>query len=92
MLSLEAKLTMVMAIKQAQVENLGPFAAIFSEAYKPVLLFQVSRTDLVPRTLQCLASCSPADLKRPLKVEFDGEEAVDDGGVLKHRNLINFCV
>lgn len=88
MLTLEARLTMLMAVKQAQFESLGAFAAIFSDAFKPVLLFQVSRTDLVPRTLQCLASCSPADLKRPLKVEFDGEEAVDDGGVLKEFFLL----
>eukprot|EP00850_Spirogloea_muscicola_P003742 SM000015S01242 [mRNA] locus=s15:773139:784742:- [translate_table: standard] len=48
----------------------------------PILLIAVRRAELIQDALRQLAA-NQADLKKPLKVVFDGEEAVDEGGVAK---------
>ncbi|XP_005105124.1 probable E3 ubiquitin-protein ligase HERC4 isoform X1 [Aplysia californica] len=49
----------------------------------PCLVLFVDRNNLVQDTLLQLQSKLSADLKKPLKVVFKGEEAVDEGGVRK---------
>ncbi|KAL8431957.1 hypothetical protein Efla_002794 [Eimeria flavescens] len=47
----------------------------------PFLILRVRRSDLVEDACKALGSCDPRDLLRPLKVIFDGEEGVDEGGL-----------
>ncbi|KAL4239292.1 putative E3 ubiquitin-protein ligase herc4 [Mactra antiquata] len=49
----------------------------------PCLVFYVHRDNIVEDTLRQLMSYQSADLKKPLKVAFHGEEALDEGGVRK---------
>ncbi|GBG89736.1 hypothetical protein CBR_g49588 [Chara braunii] len=51
----------------------------------PFLVLTVDRDRLVARTLGQLQQIAtvPRNLKKPLKVIFDGEEGVDEGGVMK---------
>ena len=53
----------------------------------PLLVLQVSRHNLVHDTVTHLMRKSPGDFKKPLKVIFNGEEAVDEGGVRKVRQI-----
>eukprot|EP00445_Apocalathium_hangoei_P004585 CAMPEP_0203850666 /NCGR_PEP_ID=MMETSP0359-20131031/6897_1 /ASSEMBLY_ACC=CAM_ASM_000338 /TAXON_ID=268821 /ORGANISM="Scrippsiella Hangoei, Strain SHTV-5" /LENGTH=1478 /DNA_ID=CAMNT_0050766577 /DNA_START=169 /DNA_END=4601 /DNA_ORIENTATION=- len=46
-------------------------------------MLRVNRQDLLRETLAQMYSASPVDLRRPLRVEFIGEEAVDEGGVMR---------
>lgn len=50
--------------------------------HSPYLVLRVRRDHLIRDSLQQLGSRS-ADLKKPLKVHFIGEEGVDEGGVAK---------
>lgn len=47
----------------------------------PFLILRVRRNFLVEDSCRLLGSCPPRDLLRPLKVIFDGEEGVDEGGL-----------
>ena len=49
----------------------------------PYLLLNVRRDSIVNDTINLLAGYDTQDLKKPLKVIFDGEEGVDAGGVRK---------
>jgi hypothetical protein len=46
-------------------------------------MLNVSRHDILRDTFAQMYSASPVDLRRPLRVEFSGEEAVDEGGVMR---------
>lgn len=46
-------------------------------------MLSVNRKDLLRETFAQMYSASPVDLRRPLRVEFIGEEAVDEGGVMR---------
>lgn len=49
----------------------------------PYLVLKIRRTDIIQDALQKLAQQPPEQLKKPLKIVFDGEEGVDEGGVQK---------
>ncbi|OAE31917.1 hypothetical protein AXG93_4485s1040 [Marchantia polymorpha subsp. ruderalis] len=49
----------------------------------PFLVLTVRRSELIRDTLQQLASYNVQELKKPLKVVFDGEAGIDEGGVTK---------
>eukprot|EP00438_Fugacium_kawagutii_P016215 Skav233263 [mRNA] locus=scaffold4476:6494:16373:- [translate_table: standard] len=49
----------------------------------PWLVLKVKRNSIVEDALQQLAVFGRDQLKKPLKVVFDGEEGVDEGGVQK---------
>ena len=51
----------------------------------PYFLLRVRRSDIVPDTMRRIAeaSANPSELRKPLKVVFEGEEGVDEGGVQK---------
>ncbi|EUB62914.1 putative E3 ubiquitin-protein ligase HERC4 [Echinococcus granulosus] len=96
MLETEAKLSQDLAMEKASSVILGPhLSRILGPLVQSYVIFEVSRSRLISDTLDHLAMHSPADLKRPLKVRFTGEEAIDDGGVLKEffilimRELLN---
>ncbi|VDM36205.1 unnamed protein product [Hydatigera taeniaeformis] len=96
MLETEAKLSQDLAMEKASSAIIGPhLARILGPFVQTYVIFEVSRSRLISDTLDHLAMHSPADLKRPLKVRFSDEEAIDDGGVLKEffilimRELLN---
>lgn len=89
LLQTDAALQMQHAIEQAHRFNfiglvsgmsapLQPFDPI-----NPCLILIVQRDNLVRDTLTQLQGKNPNDFKKPLKVIFQGEEAVDEGGVRK---------
>ncbi|BFZ17845.1 hypothetical protein BsWGS_20882 [Bradybaena similaris] len=86
LLQTDAALQMQNAIENAQHINLLGFLMPMSSTFDPVnpcLVLTVTRQNLVHDTLQQLHGKHSAELKKPLKVVFQGEEAVDEGGVRK---------
>eukprot|EP00971_Amphidinium_carterae_P013516 266334-Amphidinium_carterae.1 len=59
---------------------LGGGRADLSQLY---FILSVSRQNLLRDTFAQMYFASPVDLRRPLRVEFTGEEAVDEGGVMR---------
>ncbi|XP_060594475.1 probable E3 ubiquitin-protein ligase HERC4 isoform X2 [Ruditapes philippinarum] len=87
LLQTDALLQMQSAIEEVRRRNIQClFLPIDPE--NPCLVFCVSRTNIVHDTLQQLMNKGSADLKKPLKVVFDGEEAQDEGGVRKEFFLL----
>uniref|UniRef100_A0A8C9S9W4 HECT and RLD domain containing E3 ubiquitin protein ligase 3 n=1 Tax=Scleropages formosus TaxID=113540 RepID=A0A8C9S9W4_SCLFO len=89
MLQTDAELQMQMAVSGANLHNV--FMLLTLEpllARNPFLVLHVRRAHLVSDALRELAVYSDIDLKKPLKVIFDGEEAVDAGGVTKEFFLL----
>ena len=56
--------------------------SLFVGATSPYLVVRVRRTHLISDTLLQM-SLRKEDLKKPLKVQFVGEEGIDEGGVQK---------
>ncbi|KAM4603972.1 putative E3 ubiquitin-protein ligase HERC3 isoform 4-T4 [Polymixia lowei] len=89
MLQTDAELQMQMAVSGANLHNV--FMLLTLEpllARNPFLVLHVRRDHLVSDALRELTVYSDVDLKKPLKVIFDGEEAVDAGGVTKEFFLL----
>uniref|UniRef100_A0A668A2U3 HECT and RLD domain containing E3 ubiquitin protein ligase 3 n=1 Tax=Myripristis murdjan TaxID=586833 RepID=A0A668A2U3_9TELE len=89
MLQTDAELQMQMAVSGANLHNV--FMLLTLEpllARNPFLVLHVRRDHLVSDALRELTIYSDVDLKKPLKVIFDGEEAVDAGGVTKEFFLL----
>ncbi|KAI1887409.1 hypothetical protein AGOR_G00190000 [Albula goreensis] len=89
MLQTDAELQMQMAVSGANLHNV--FMLLTLEpllARNPFLVLHVRREHLVSDALRELTIYSDIDLKKPLKVIFDGEEAVDAGGVTKEFFLL----
>uniref|UniRef100_A0A8C5MLC3 HECT and RLD domain containing E3 ubiquitin protein ligase 3 n=1 Tax=Leptobrachium leishanense TaxID=445787 RepID=A0A8C5MLC3_9ANUR len=89
MLQTDAELQMQVAINGANLQNV--FMLLTLEpmlAKNPFLVLHVRRSSLVADALRELSIHSDVDLKKPLRVIFDGEEAVDDGGVTKEFFLL----
>uniref|UniRef100_A0A8C8MCS5 HECT domain-containing protein n=1 Tax=Oncorhynchus tshawytscha TaxID=74940 RepID=A0A8C8MCS5_ONCTS len=79
MLQTDAELQMQMAVSGANMHNV--FMLLTLEpllARNPFLVLHVRRDHLVSDALRELTIYSDVDLKKPLKVIFDGEEAVDE--------------
>uniref|UniRef100_A0A8C1B758 HECT and RLD domain containing E3 ubiquitin protein ligase 3 n=1 Tax=Cyprinus carpio carpio TaxID=630221 RepID=A0A8C1B758_CYPCA len=88
-LQTDAELQMQMAVSGANLHNV--FMLLTMEpllARNPFLVLHVRRNLLVSDALRELTVYSDVDLKKPLKVIFDGEEAVDAGGVTKEFFLL----
>ncbi len=64
----------------------SPFA--MADATVEYLVLYVSRDNLLQDTLAQVRSLRPDDLKKPLRVQFHGEEAEDAGGVRKEFFLL----
>ncbi|KAG8593238.1 hypothetical protein GDO81_000769 [Engystomops pustulosus] len=89
MLQTDAELQMQVAINGANLQNVFMLLSLEPMLAKnPYLVLHVRRTSLVADALRELSIHSDIDLKKPLKVIFDGEEAVDDGGVTKEFFLL----
>merc|ERR1711963_1171530 len=56
---------------------------VSGQAQIPYLMLMVSRNNLVRETINQLEFANTADLKKPLRVKFENEEAEDAGGVTK---------
>jgi hypothetical protein len=54
----------------------------------PFLVLKIRRANLVEDTMDQIARIPPAEFKKPLKVQFVGEEGVDEGGVQKEFFLL----
>ncbi|KAL1919135.1 uncharacterized protein VTP21DRAFT_2517 [Calcarisporiella thermophila] len=59
------------------------FRALFEGVNSPFLVLEVRRDHIIRDALYQLESRNPQDLKKQLKVQFVGEEGVDEGGVQK---------
>ncbi|KAL3996599.1 proline-rich transmembrane protein 2 [Sarotherodon galilaeus] len=89
MLQTDAELQMQMAVSGANLHNVFMLLTLEPHlARNPYLVLHVRRSHLVSDTLRELTMYSDVDLKKPLKVIFDGEEAVDAGGVTKEFFLL----
>ncbi|XP_058497192.1 probable E3 ubiquitin-protein ligase HERC3 [Solea solea] len=89
MLQTDAELQMQMAVSGANLHNVFMLLTLEPQlARNPYLVLHVRRNYLVSDTLRELTMYSDVDLKKPLKVIFDGEEAIDAGGVTKEFFLL----
>uniref|UniRef100_A0A3B3ZGV1 HECT domain-containing protein n=1 Tax=Periophthalmus magnuspinnatus TaxID=409849 RepID=A0A3B3ZGV1_9GOBI len=89
MLQTDAELQMQMAVSGANLHNVFMLLTLEPHlARNPYLVLHVRRDHLVSDTLREVSMYSDVDLKKPLKVIFDGEEAVDAGGVTKEFFLL----
>jgi len=72
------------AYTQQMAQQTAFVQMIFSgEAHIPYLVLIVSRNNIVQETITQLQMANTADLKKPLRVKFENEEAEDAGGVTK---------
>ena len=51
--------------------------------FHPYFVLAIDRKYMLQQTLQAMASASPGDLRKSLKIVFKGEDGVDAGGVTK---------
>ncbi|KAF9431462.1 putative E3 ubiquitin-protein ligase HTD2 [Entomortierella beljakovae] len=63
--------------------HLAFFRAIFEGVNPPYLLLQIRRDRIIEDALVQLQNKSHEDLKKQLKVKFENEEGIDEGGVQK---------
>ncbi|XP_017319149.2 probable E3 ubiquitin-protein ligase HERC4 isoform X4 [Ictalurus punctatus] len=90
LLQTDAVIQMQMAVDQAERQN---FSSLFLpggmvESVNPCLILMVRRENVVEDTMEVLRKSKNVDYKKPLKVIFVGEEAVDAGGVRKEFFLL----
>jgi len=72
------------AYSQHQAQQNAVLQMILSgQATIPYLMLIVSRNNIVQETITQLQMANTADLKKPLRVKFEDEEAEDAGGVTK---------
>jgi len=77
------------AYSQQQAQQTAVLQMFLSgQAAIPYLLLHVSRGNIVQETITQLQMASKEDLKKPLRVKFEGEEAEDAGGVTKEFFLL----
>ncbi|XP_022653995.1 probable E3 ubiquitin-protein ligase HERC4 isoform X2 [Varroa destructor] len=83
-LTVDAAIQKHTAIQQSMNQSLNPFAVVFrQQQVNPFLILKVDRDRLIEDSLRQLSMKDCADLRKPLKVIFDREDAVDEGGVRK---------
>ncbi|NXV67944.1 HERC4 ligase, partial [Molothrus ater] len=77
-----------MAVDQAHRQNLSSLFLPVFESVNPCLIVMVRRDNIVGDAVEVLRKTKNVDYKKPLKVIFVGEEAVDAGGVRKEFFLL----
>ena len=83
-LQTDAVMQMQAAYDEAQRANIfSIFANTGTDQVSPMLVLYVTRENIVTETLNQLLKQANVDYKKPMKVIFMGEEAVDAGGVRK---------
>ncbi|MGH0142630.1 UNVERIFIED_CONTAM: hypothetical protein FKN15_076509 [Acipenser sinensis] len=88
LLQTDAVLQMQMAVDQAHRQNFSSFFMPVVESVDPCLMLVVRRENIVGDTMEVLRKTKNLDYKKPLRVIFVGEEAVDAGGVRKEFFLL----
>ncbi|XP_071491070.1 LOW QUALITY PROTEIN: probable E3 ubiquitin-protein ligase HERC4 [Diadema antillarum] len=83
LLHIDALLQMKFAIEEVRQRNLERMISSQIDPVNPCLVLCINRKTIVPSTINQLSKCFHSDFKKPLKVVFIGEEAVDAGGVRK---------
>ncbi|XP_016420884.1 probable E3 ubiquitin-protein ligase HERC4 isoform X2 [Sinocyclocheilus rhinocerous] len=90
LLQTDAVIQMQMAVDHAQRQNLH-FLFLSGggvESVNPCLILIVRRENVVGDSMEVLRKSKNVDYKKPLKVIFVGEEAIDAGGVRKEFFLL----
>ncbi|XP_023610395.1 probable E3 ubiquitin-protein ligase HERC4 isoform X2 [Myotis lucifugus] len=88
LLQTDAVLQMQMAIDQAHRQNVSSLFLPVIESVNPCLILVVRRENIVGDAMEVLRKTKNIDYKKPLKVIFVGEDAVDAGGVRKEFFLL----
>ncbi|XP_021936482.1 probable E3 ubiquitin-protein ligase HERC4 isoform X2 [Zootermopsis nevadensis] len=90
LLQADQSLQMQSAMNQAATRAITSlfFSPVLSASISTFLELHVSRENLVTDTIRELAKFEATDLKKPLKVKFENEEAEDAGGVTKEFFLL----
>ncbi|XP_065602338.1 probable E3 ubiquitin-protein ligase HERC4 isoform X2 [Cyrtonyx montezumae] len=88
LLQTDAVMQMQMAVDQAHRQNLSSLFLPVFESVNPCLILMVRRDNIVGDAVEVLRKTKNVDYKKPLKVIFVGEEAVDVGGVRKEFFLL----
>ncbi|XP_068875133.1 probable E3 ubiquitin-protein ligase HERC4 isoform X4 [Aphelocoma coerulescens] len=88
LLQTDAIIQMQMAVDQAHRQNLSSLFLPVFESVNPCLILMVRRDNIVGDAVEVLRKTKNVDYKKPLKVIFVGEEAVDAGGVRKEFFLL----
>ncbi|KAM9379535.1 putative E3 ubiquitin-protein ligase HERC4 [Phaethornis superciliosus] len=88
LLQADAVIQMQMAVDQAHRQNLSSLFLPVFESVNPCLILMVRRENIVGDAVEVLRKTKNVDYKKPLKVIFVGEEAVDAGGVRKEFFLL----
>uniref|UniRef100_A0A4W3GEK6 HECT and RLD domain containing E3 ubiquitin protein ligase 4 n=1 Tax=Callorhinchus milii TaxID=7868 RepID=A0A4W3GEK6_CALMI len=88
LLQTDAMLQMQIAVDQANRQNFSSFFLPVVDAVNPCLVLIVRREHIVEDAVEALRKSKNVDYKKPLKVIFVGEEAIDAGGVRKEFFLL----
>ncbi|XP_008325809.1 probable E3 ubiquitin-protein ligase HERC4 isoform X1 [Cynoglossus semilaevis] len=88
LLQTDAFIQMQIAVDQAQMQNISSMFQPAVESVNPCLILIVRRENIVGDTMEVLRKSNNVDYKKPLKVIFVGEDAVDAGGVRKEFFLL----
>ncbi|XP_028818978.1 probable E3 ubiquitin-protein ligase HERC4 isoform X2 [Denticeps clupeoides] len=88
LLQTDAVIQMQIAVDQAQRQNFSSMFLPVVESVNPCLILIVRRENIVGDTMEVLRKSKNVDYKKPLKVIFVEEEAVDAGGVRKEFFLL----
>lgn len=88
LLQTDAVIQMQMAVDQANRQNFSSMFLPVVESVDPCLILIVRRDNIVGDAMEVLRKTKNIDYKKPLKVIFVGEEAVDAGGVRKEFFLL----
>lgn len=88
LLQTDAFMQMRTALEEAQRRNFQSLFLQNIDPVSPLLVLHVTRENIVQDTIQQLAQKGSGDLKKPLKVVFIGEEAIDEGGLTKEFFLL----
>ena len=79
----KARLLQIDATQQMHREAQAAYIQSFFQRTSPYLVLRVHRTNLIQDTLRQLSMYGSEDYKKPLKVQFVGEQGIDEGGVRK---------
>uniref|UniRef100_A0A7N8WX60 HECT and RLD domain containing E3 ubiquitin protein ligase 4 n=1 Tax=Mastacembelus armatus TaxID=205130 RepID=A0A7N8WX60_9TELE len=88
LLQTDAVIQMQVKYCNAQMQNFSSMFLPAVESVNPCLILIVRRENIVGDTMEVLRKSKNVDYKKPLKVIFVGEEAVDAGGVRKEFFLL----
>ncbi|KAG8435258.1 hypothetical protein GDO86_013274 [Hymenochirus boettgeri] len=88
LLQTDAVIQMQMAVDNAHRQNITSWFLPVAESVDPCLILIVRRDNIVGDAMEVLRKTKNIDYKKPIKVIFVGEEAVDAGGVRKEFFLL----